>query len=252
MPASLVCSGAVLSGLLQVNGRKLVTGAVPVASLASLSGEPATPSGTHVEFGPNVTLPAGFSFTFASQPGVAYELAAPIVDDTSGTLTQTYTGPPGATVARGLVNALFNTGPNRFTCDAPQTLPTGFQFQIAGTGQVYTTTAPVVASAVISSFTPATGLPGDGSSVTLTAAVPSSTKVLTLPGPAATDASKVAVLLLVQTNGEPARVEATPWATLLATPGATVLACPGGTFECMGADRQPVTLVSAFANALTP
>src|SRR5271166_634039 len=150
MPSSLVCNGPVVTGLLQTNGRKLVTGAVNAAALAPLVGTvgaAVTPTvgGTAITFGAVQTLPAGFSFSFASQPGTIYALASPITAGTAGVLTTNYTGPAGATTATGLERAVYHTTGNKLTFADVQTLPVGWQFQLNGVGTTYVLTTAVAA-----------------------------------------------------------------------------------------------------------
>src|SRR5271169_1187045 len=238
MPASLVCSGASLSGLLLTNGRRLITGVVKAANLAPLSGAllaTLTNGSASITFSATQTLPAGFQLTFDDQPGVVYTLAAPVVAATAATLTTPFTGTPGVKIAAGIASATFHVAGPNFTFDAVQTLPVGYQFQVDGTGTIYTLTTPVAASTALptSSFTPALSpAPTDGTRHTITPAVSfAGTTALCIQGAAATDGSPVAVLRVAQANGEATQLQATPWATLLASSIATVLTCPGGTFE---------------------
>src|SRR5208337_1450400 len=114
-----------------------------------------------------------------------------------------------------------------------QTLPVGWQFQLNGVGTTYVLTTAVAASAdmPLSSFAPALTPPADGTPFTVTpVASLATTRVLTLQGAAATDASPVAVLRITQENGEAVSVNATPWGSLLATlAAAAVTPVPGST-----------------------
>lgn len=102
--SSLVCTGAVVTGILQTNGRKAIVGLVASFLLASLSGVTVTPAGTptvpstSITFSANQTLPAGFPIVFASQPGTTYYLAAAISGVEAAVLTEEFTGPAGASV----------------------------------------------------------------------------------------------------------------------------------------------------------
>lgn len=335
MVSSLVCLGAVITGLLQTNGQKLVVGAVPATQLVQFANTTGGAVTTHASTAltglpAGTTLPSGFAFTFASQPGVVYTLAAPIAAATTGTLSTPFTGTPGATTMNGVENAEYLTaGGGSLTLEDSQSLPVGFAFQVNGTGTVYTLTTAVNASTSIpnsSLNTPITGLTNT-QVVTLTAASTAFANypVLGIQGGAATDASPVAVLRVTQANGEACQIKAKPWGVVLAevnlagvavTPsvgsttftftggapanypagmnfsfaseptvyyqlaasvtstaatgtltqayngpaGATtingtnpkVLVAVGGTFECVGADRQPVTFITTPAGSLVP
>jgi hypothetical protein len=233
-----------------------VTSAAAVL-FAALSGVAVTPAGTptvpstSITFSANQTLPAGYQFTFASQPTVVYTLAAPgVTAGTAGTLTKAYNGPAGPTTATGMADANWPSEGTIFTFSANQTLPVGFQFQVNGVGTVYTLTTAMVATESLpqSSFTPVfTPVAG---AYTITSALSGGTQVVTLPAVAANDSSPVAVLRIATENGEATQIEATPWANLLAQAGAKVLTSQGGIFTCVGADRQPITLTSVPASAL--
>ena len=258
--STLVCNGPVVTGLLQTNGRKVVLGSVPAASLVALSGAAVTSFvGTTITFTAAQSLPAGYQFVLANQPGVVYTLASPMVASATGTTTVANAGATGATTASNMADAALSGTPGNvgITFTSSQSLPVGYQFQLNGTGTVY----PIVGAAFSgtawtqTNYSPTTA--PDTGNVTVTPAVstpiPYTGDVLTLGGAAGgTDSSVIAVQRVAQLNGEAVQVSATPWATLLATPGAKVLTCPGGTFECVGADRQPVTFVAIPASSLVP
>jgi hypothetical protein len=219
--SSLVCTGAVVTGILQTNGRKAIVGLVASFLLASLSGVTVTPAGTptvpstSITFSANQTLPAGFPIVFASQPGTTYYLASQVTASTAGTLTTAYNGPAGATTALGVADASW-TSPT-LTFGTAQTLPIGFQFQADGTGTVYTLTSPMSAATALpqTSFTP-TYVGGNGAA-SITAVNPANTPVLTIPAVSATDSSPSATVRVVQSNGEATSIAAQPWAVYIAS-----------------------------------
>lgn len=82
--------------------------------------------------------------------------------------------------------------------------------------------------------------------------IPGGAQVLTIQNPSG-GAAPVANYRVTQENGEAVQISATKYSVLLATPGASVLiVAEGGTFECVGADRQPVTFVTKLGGALVP
>lgn len=233
--SSLVCTGAVVTGILQTNGRKVIVGLVAAALLASLTGVTVTPTvgaAGPVTFGAAQSLPAGASVSFASQPGVTYTLLNAVTGGTIATLTTNYTGPAGATTMNGMADATWTaTGPTTtLTFGAAQTLPVGFQFQVNGAGTVYTLTTALSAATALpqADFSPA--WVGPTGAVTVTAANPVSTPVLTIPAVGATDSSPTATARVVQSNGEATSIVAMPWATFLATLStASPVVTPAGT-----------------------
>jgi hypothetical protein len=246
------------SSFLTTRGGHLVTSSVAAVTLAALSGVGVTTltnGSATIAFTAAQTLPAGYSFTFVSQPGVVYTLAAAVTAATAATLTTPFTGTTGATTATGMADAAWTTGPNELTFASAQALPIGYQFQANGTGQVYTTQVAALAGMVLTQadFSP-NFLGGVGSfTITPVSAPPGTIGVLTIPSVGATTGSISPVIGLTASNGERVNVQAVPWATLLAQAGAVVLTSRAGrTVECVGSDRQPVTFVAVAANALVP
>ena len=169
--------------------------------LAALGGTASVLNGsTSVTFSSNQTLNQGAAVYFASQPGIAYYLAAAVVASTAATLTVAYSGTSAAATTTNAVNAVSGTvtvtnGSRNITFSGVQTFALGTIFQFSAQPGVYYTLSAAIAAATAAVLT--TAYQGVTSSTGTTIAAAALTGTVTV-----TNASAAITFSVAQTLAE--------------------------------------------------